>query len=77
MINSRGLHDLVTRAEKGSLLPGEAVILRDAIDLLDDLVTTLDKIIPGGSGSRTRGYETDTTQQLKIIQSDDHGGNRP
>ena len=59
------------------LLSGEAMILRDAIDLLDDLATTLDKILSGGSGSLTRGYEVDTTQQLKIIRNDDHGGNRP
>lgn len=76
MINKRGLYDLVLRAEKGSLLPGEAMILRDAIDLLDDLATTLDKIMYGGSGAATHGYEVDTTQTLKIID-DDHRGNRP
>lgn len=69
MINKQGLLDLVIRAEKGSLLPGEATILRDAILLLDDLASTLDKIMNGqGTQSILRGYDLETTQALKIIE---------
>lgn len=81
MINKQGLLDLVARAERGALLPGEATILRDAVALLDDLASTLDKIMNGyGSSAIMKGYDLETTQQLKIIEQgrdDDHGGNRP
>jgi hypothetical protein len=80
MINKQSLLDLVARAERGALLPGEATILRDAVSLLDDLASTLDKIMNGyGSSSILNGYDLETTQQLKIIEQGDdhHGGNRP
>jgi hypothetical protein len=68
IFNKQGLMDLVARAERGSLLPGEATILRDAINLLDDLAGTLDKIMNGhGTEAILRGYDHETTQQLKII----------
>lgn len=69
MINKQGLMDLVARAERGVLLPGEATILRDAIMLLDDLATTVDKIMNGyGSSAILKGYDLETTAQLKIIE---------
>lgn len=91
MINKQALMDLITRAERGALLPGEAMILRDAVALLDDLASTLDKIMNGyGSSAILNGYDLETTAQLKIVEQgklggaytdkptdDDHGGNRP
>lgn len=74
MIGKRGLLDLVARAERGALLPGEAAILRDAIDLLDDLSRTCDLIVAGADTHP--GYAPETTQQMRVID-DDHGGNRP
>jgi hypothetical protein len=63
MKNKSALMDLVTRAERGALLPGEATLLRDAIELLDDLATTLDKLTGGHVGD----YETTTTQSMRVI----------
>lgn len=78
MRNKRALMDLVARAERGALLPGEATILRDAVDLLDDLATVVDKITNGHGESILQGYAPDSTQSLKVITvDDDHGGNRP
>jgi hypothetical protein len=42
MQNKQLLHDLVTRAERGALLAGEAQILRDAIELLDEMTVALE-----------------------------------
>lgn len=76
--NRRGLLDLVDRAERGALLPGEAVILRDAVELLDDLATTLQKVMNGyGVEPVLRGYSPDTTQQLRVISDDDLREGRP
>lgn len=82
MINKAGLLKIIDMADQGvRLLPGEVAILRDAVDLLDDLASTLDKII--GDGKITDKYDLESTQQLKIIEQgkitrdDDHGGNRP
>lgn len=80
MINKQALMDLITRAERGALLPGEATILRDAILLLDDLASTLDKIMMKDRSSVIlKEYDLETTAQLKIIEQGDdhHGGNRP
>lgn len=72
--NRRSLLDLVDRAERGALLPGEAVILRDAVELLDDLATTLQKVMNGyGVEPNLGDYTPDTTQQLRVISDDDQG----
>lgn len=74
MINKQALMDLITRAERGALLPGEAVILRDAVELLEDLSTTLEKIMTGGSVDLIlRGYTPESTQELKIIEQGEVG----
>ena len=82
MINKPGLLRIIGDLENGFLpLPGEIAILREAVDLLDDLASTLDKIMPGFD--HQRGFDHETTQQLKIIEQgkitrdDDHKGNRP
>lgn len=82
MINKAGLHRIIDLAANGSrLLPGEVAILREAVDLLDDLSSTVDKIIGGDKIHSV--YDLETTQQLKIIEQgkiirdDQHGGNRP
>jgi hypothetical protein len=85
MINKQGLNKIIDLVQRGEqILPGEIAILREAIDLLDDLAGTLDKIMNGhGSSIMLRGFEPETTQQLKIIEQgkitrdDDHRGNRP
>jgi len=46
-LNKDGLLHLVARAERGALLPGEAQILREAIELLDDMCATLEAIARG------------------------------
>lgn len=63
MVNHQQLLNLVARAERGALLPGEADILRDALNLLDDLATTLDKLM----GRHPGDYETDSTQSLRVV----------
>jgi hypothetical protein len=78
MINKQGLNKIIDMVQRGEqILPGEIAILREAVDLLDDLASTLDKIIPGSD--RRLGFDHETTQQLKIIElgDDDHGGCRP
>lgn len=68
MKNKQGLLDLVARAERGSLLPGEADLLRDAIMLLDDLATTMEKIMTAGSSAVIlRGYQPDSTQAMRVV----------
>jgi hypothetical protein len=79
MINRQALMDLVARAERGALLPGEAAILRDAVALLDDLAATLDKIIgsaafdhaPAEVSRDLARYDLESTAQLKIIEQGD------
>lgn len=63
MKNHQQLLHLVARAERGALLPGEAELLREAIQLLDDLATTLDKIMGGHPGD----YEVDDTGAMPVI----------
>lgn len=76
MINRQGLLRIVKDLEVGVMpLPGEIAILRDAVELLDDLASTLDKIMKGER--ILRSYDLETTGQLKIISDDDHGGCRP
>ena len=82
MINKQGLLKIIAMTECGvKLLPGEVAILRDAVELLDDLASTLDKIMEGER--ILKKYDLESTQQLKIIEQgkittdDDHGGNRP
>lgn len=65
MKNSDQLMNLISRAERGALLPGEAEILRDAIKLLDDMATTLDKLF-GAHGDGD--YETTSTQSMRVIR---------
>lgn len=70
MNNKATLLHLVDRAERGALLAGEAQILRDAIELLDDLAMTLDSI---AKGYRTvqlyQGYEASDTQSFTAIDT--------
>ena len=63
MRNNQQLMNLVARAERGALLPGEAAILREAISLLDDLATTLDKLM----GRHDGNYETTSTQSMRVV----------
>lgn len=66
MINKATLHKIVDQVERGErLLTGEVQLLRDAVDLLDDLATTLDKIMPGSD--RELGFDHETTQEIRIV----------
>lgn len=79
MINKQALMDLVARAERGALLPGEAVILRDAVELLDDMAMTLDTIMKGSANAIMRGqqrFRASDTGTFRTLD-DDHGGCRP
>lgn len=72
MINKATLLKIVDQVDRGErLLSGEVQLLRDAVELLDDLATALDKIMPGGD--RDLGFDHETTQELKIV---DQGGAR-
>lgn len=67
MINKQGLHKIIDQAARGErLLTGEVQLLRDAVDLLDDLASCLDKIMPGRD--HELGFDHETTQELKIIE---------
>lgn len=72
MKNHAQLLHLVSRAERGALLPGEADLLRDALNLLDDMATTLDKLM----GRHPGDYETDTTGSMRIVTTP-NPANRP
>lgn len=63
MKNHQQLLHLVSRAERGALLPGEADLLRDALNLLDDMATTLDRLM----GRHPGDYEVDDTGAMAII----------
>ena len=74
MNNKQSLLNLVARAERGVLLPGEAQILRDAIELLDDMAMCLDKISSLGRITEEEGgaihhpdYEASTTQTFRAL----------
>lgn len=69
MINKAGLHKIITQVENGErLLTGEVQLLRDAVDLLDDLASTLDRLMNGyGTDHVLRGYQPETTQEIRII----------
>jgi len=69
MQNKSALMHIVSRAERGVLLPEEAKILRDAIELLDDMATTLDMLSEGAARySAMKGYEPSTTQSFRVIE---------
>ncbi len=63
MVNHDQLLHLVARAERGALLPGEADLLRDALNLLDDMATTLDKLM----GRHPGDYQVDDTASMRIV----------
>jgi hypothetical protein len=70
MINKASLMALISRAETGSLLRGEAMILRDAVELLDDLSMMIKELgidLPGS-------FDPSTTQTFKVISDDDQRG---
>lgn len=69
MNNKSTLLHLVDRAQRGALLPGEAQILRDAIELLDDMAMTLNtmgRFVPAEAGD----YSPSTTQTFRTIEQD-------
>lgn len=81
--NKSALLHLVDRAERGVLLAGEAAILRDAIELLGDMVTTLDALgrINAEIGCLEtvhRAYQPSGTQAFKtLVLGDDDAPGRP
>lgn len=68
MINKNSLLHLVNRARRGALLDGEADILRDAIELLDEMAMTLDAL--GGNvraeSPSLREYAPCDTQSFSV-----------
>ncbi|MFE6222991.1 hypothetical protein [Streptomyces sp. NPDC057854] len=65
MQNKQSLLDLVTRAEGGRLLSGEAQILRDAIERLDEVCMCLDALqVPPAVHD---GYDASTTQTFRAV----------
>lgn len=76
MNNKQSLLNLVARAERGVLLPGEAQILRDAIELLDDMAMCLDKITSLGTATAPAhpDYEASTTQTFRAVTPTEEWG---
>ncbi len=75
MINKASLLKIIDQVERGErLLSGEIQLLRDAVALLDDLASTLDKIMPGRD--HEMGFDHETTQELKIIEGGKIGRDR-
>jgi hypothetical protein len=71
MQNKQTLISLVNRAERGVLLPGEAQILRDAIEMLDDMCMCMDSVMTRSTAESIHpGFETSTTQTFRAISDD-------
>jgi hypothetical protein len=66
--NKDTLLNLVARAERGALLPGEAQMLREAIESLDELDRTVNVVTECLSCS---------TGQIPVIKWDDIAPGRP
>jgi hypothetical protein len=81
MQNKDSLLHIVARAERGALLPGEAQILREAVELLDDMAMTLDILMKidtlmkraGESMERPAWYDASTTQSFRAIKPEPFG----
>lgn len=73
MQNKQGLLNLVDRAERGVLLPGEAQILRDAIELLDEMAMTMDTFARMGNTNTHphTDYDPCSTQTFAVINEGD------
>lgn len=77
MNNKQSLLNLVARAERGALLPGEAQILRDAVELLDDMATLLEKLSRGSAELASlyvmyeakTGYHPTDTQEMRVVDA--------
>lgn len=72
MNNKSTLLHLVDRAQRGALLPGEAQILRDAIELLDDMAMTLEEIYRDAAGvsfATQHEYQPSDTQTFRAVDS--------
>ncbi|MGW0682897.1 hypothetical protein ACWD2L_05985 [Streptomyces sp. NPDC002754] len=67
MNNKNALLHLIDRAQRGALLPGEAQILRDAIELLDDMAMTLNELNINAIASYGQ-YQPSDTQTFRIIE---------
>lgn len=65
--NKQTLLNLVDRAERGVLLPGEAQILREAIEMLDDMCMCVDSVMTRDTAQEVhRGYDSSTTQTFRV-----------
>lgn len=72
MQNKQTLLNLVDRAERGVLLSGEAQILRDFIEMLDDMCMCVDSVMtPGKAQQLHPGYDSSTTQTFRVVDDDD------
>lgn len=65
---------LVQRAEDGKLLSGEAVLLREAVELLDDMVGIMDRLMsnPGALDAILDGRYV-----VERVTADDDAPGRP
>lgn len=85
MINKQALHRIIDLAQRGQpLLAGEVAILREAVDLLDDLSMTLDQIMKGSANAIMRGqslrFQPSDTQSFRVVDAhllDDESPGRP
>ncbi|WP_432112838.1 hypothetical protein [Streptomyces sp. S1] len=70
MQNKTSLLNLIARAEEGRLLPGEAQILRDAVEKLDELSMALEEMSHGnlGKAGYFGEYTPSTTQAFRLLE---------
>ena len=76
MLNKQGLLHIIQRAEEGRLLSGEAQILRDAVELLDDLSTLVNRLAGSPSATPVHAYSPESTMEIRAV-SDDAWHQRP
>lgn len=80
--NRESLLHLISRAERGALLPEEAKKLREAIELLDELAMMVESMTYGRGGLLLKGYNPTSTQEMKLsdlraMLADDDAPGRP
>lgn len=71
--NKQSLLNLISRAERGVLLTGEAQILRDAVEMLDEMCMCVGEL---GVERESGDYDPSTTQTFRAI-GDDCAPGRP
>lgn len=70
MQNKKTLMNIIHRGERGVMLPAEAQMLRDAVELLDELGMLHDAVTSIGDCQATFGFEPSDTQTFRALDDD-------